>query len=138
MAGNRSSERGFSLIEVLVAGGVLCGAVVTLAALCLTSVGTMTAARHRSFALALAQAKLEELLAAADAGQPIADGSDALDADGRPTTASAAIYLRRWRFVAPPRPAAALTDCEVTVTTKAASGIQVGDVRLVTSMEHQP
>jgi hypothetical protein len=112
--------------------------VVTLAALCLTSVGSMVAARHRSFAIALAQAKLEELLAAVDAGQPTTDGTDALDADGRLTTETAAIYIRRWRFVAPALPAGALTDCEVTVTSNAARGLQVGEVRLVTSMERQP
>jgi Tfp pilus assembly protein PilV len=132
------SEGGFSLIEVIVAGGLICGVVVTLAALCTTSLRLMAAARQRSNAVVLARARIEEWLAAAEVGQAFADGGDAVDADGRVTSDSTAIYTRRWRFTAPPAHADRLIACEVQVTTNAAAGLHVGTTTLVALLERQP
>ena len=129
---------GFSLIETLIALGVLCGAVVTLASLCLTSVGLMIAARHRSYAVVLARAKLEELLAAAAAGQPVAGGSDALDGEGRVTSEGLALYVRRWQSLTAVTHPTRLELCEVAVTTKAAAGIHGAEITLATLLERQP
>lgn len=132
------SENGFSLIEVIVAAGVICGAAVTLAALCSSSVGLMAAARHRSYAVVLARARLDEWLAAAAVGQPLTDGADALDADGHVTSNRTALYTRRWRFTAPALHADRLIACEVQVTTNIAAGLHGGSATVVALLEPQP
>jgi Tfp pilus assembly protein PilV len=139
MAPSRStSEDGFSLIEVIVAAGIIGGAVITLAALCSASVGLMAAARYRSCALVLARAKLEEWIAAADVGQALLDGADAVDADGRVTGDGTAVYVRRWRFTAPVVHADRLIACEVDVTANTAAGLHVGTTSVIALLERQP
>ena len=60
-----ASDHGFSLVEVLVAVGLMTTAVATLARLFVLSVETNLTSRHRTYAAVLAQQKLEELRAEA-------------------------------------------------------------------------
>jgi hypothetical protein len=75
-ARSRFSADGFSLVEVLVATGLLATALVTLAQLFALSTSTNLTARHVSYTTVLAQQKLEELRA-------LAWG---YDSDGLPTS----------------------------------------------------
>ena len=74
---NFSSQSGFSLIEVLVASGLLATAVVTLAQLFAVSTRSNLGSRNTTYASVLAEQKMEELRALAwgfDAsGLPITD-----------------------------------------------------------------
>jgi type II secretory pathway pseudopilin PulG len=77
LAGSRSSaDGGFSLVEVLVATGLLATALVTLAQLFAISTSSNLTARHVSYATVLAEQKVEELRA-------LAWG---YDSDGLPTS----------------------------------------------------
>jgi prepilin-type N-terminal cleavage/methylation domain-containing protein len=58
-----SNERGFSLVEVLVATGILTTALVALAQMIAMSVSANTAAKNTTFATVLAEQKLEQLRA---------------------------------------------------------------------------
>ena len=97
-----SNTRGFSLIEVLVACGVLVTGVLALAALLARSVPINIAAGHISRATVLAAQKVEELrVGAAD---PVADAVEYLDRRGAVVGAGGdaprgAIYARRWTAV---------------------------------------
>jgi type II secretory pathway pseudopilin PulG len=134
----RHSQSGSSLIEVLIAAGVLCGAAVTLAALIASSADLMTSARHRSFAAILARSKLEELLATASAGEQIPDGADAVDAAGTVTMDGAGIYARRWRLLAVPEHPDRLTVLRVDVTPRLPGALHLGEATLMALVEPPP
>jgi Tfp pilus assembly protein PilV len=131
-------DAGTSLIEIMVAAGVLCGAVVSLAALIASSAGLMTAARHRTCAAILARTKIEELLAAAHGGAHILDGVDSVDAVGTATADNAGIYTRRWRLVGVAAHPDRLSALQVDVTARLPGGLHVVETTLTTIVEQQP
>ena len=92
------SDAGFSLPEVLIAAALAAVALVSLATLLVTSIESATAARHRTAATLLAQAKVEELLTIASAGgAPPAGGVESISGSGRADAASGEpLYTRRW------------------------------------------
>jgi prepilin-type N-terminal cleavage/methylation domain-containing protein len=135
MQDERNDEQGFSLIEVLVATGILGAAAVALSGLCLTSADAMLAARQRSIATILARARLEELLADADGLRNGVDAGDRVSASGASEPDAGGWYERRWVVT----PSAAIPDklvvAAVVVTTAAGGRLQLHDVRLVTIAE---
>jgi hypothetical protein len=97
-------QRGFSLVETIVAAGLLAGALVTLAQFVAAGVQSGAAARARAAATLMAEQKMEELRAlpwAAIAAIP-SDSTDYLDASGEERCPGAgmacgdAMYVRRW------------------------------------------
>jgi len=122
----------------MVAGGVLCGAAVTLAALLASSADLMTAARYRSHAAIVACAKIEELLATALTGGPLTDGTDAVDDHGVVTAPAVGSYLRQWHLV----PVAAHPDrlmvLEVDVSPRVPGGLHAGGITLTALVEQRP
>jgi Tfp pilus assembly protein PilV len=97
-------QRGFSLVETIVAAGLLAGALVTLAQFVAAGVQSGAAARARAAATLMAEQKMEELRAlpwAAIAAIP-AESTDYLDASGEERCPGAdmacgdAMYVRRW------------------------------------------
>jgi len=109
-----------------------------LAALFISSSELMLAARHRSYAVMLARAKLEELLAAEEAGTAVVDGTDAVDADGRVTADSVAIYGRQWRLAPLASHPDRLLVLTVEVTPRVASPVHAGPAELATLLERRP
>ena len=122
----------------MIAVGVLCTAAVMLAALFISSSELMLAARHRSYAVMLARAKLEELLAAEEAGSAVVDGTDAVDADGRVTADSVAIYGRQWRLAPLASHPDRLLVLTVEVTPRVASPVHAGRAEVTTLLERRP
>jgi Tfp pilus assembly protein PilV len=93
------SERGSTLIEVLVAMLVFVSAVIAIAQLFLLAAATNVTARDTTIAATLAAQRLEQLLSADEADT--IDSIEHVDASGRVlSTASTpppqAIYTRRW------------------------------------------
>jgi prepilin-type N-terminal cleavage/methylation domain-containing protein len=74
---NFSNERGFSLVEVIVATALLTTALVTVAQLFAMGTASNTAARNTTFATVLAEQKIEQLRALAwgfdSMGLPVSD-----------------------------------------------------------------
>jgi len=128
----RSADHGFTLIETIIAIGVLAGAIVSLAQLVAICTGTNAAAQHRTKSAWLAQQKIEQLRA-----EPVLDAIPAtveyLDPDGTVVCRGVlacprAVYLREWS-VKPSATAAAAVFVHVS-TRRARDGS--GDVHLVT------
>src|SRR5256885_15151591 len=75
----RMSHEGFSLLEVIIAIGVLTGALVTLGQMLAVSISNNRAAKTLTYATVLAEQKLEELRGLAwgfdNAGVPVSDTS---------------------------------------------------------------
>jgi len=102
-------ERGTTLVEAVVAVGLLAGAVVAMAGLASLAVRTSALAREHSYAAILALQKMEALArgaAAAPASPAGAWAADTagfveyLDARGRPVAAGArGAFVRRWSVV---------------------------------------
>jgi hypothetical protein len=102
------TAHGFSIVEVLVAAGLLATALVALGHLLILAGQASRTARSQSIAVLLAVAKLEELTGdmRAGAGVPAA-GTDRIDGSGRTfddraRTSSAPTYVRRWSIVSLP------------------------------------
>jgi type II secretory pathway pseudopilin PulG len=96
------SERGSTLIEVLVAMLVFVSAVIAIAQLFLLAAATNVTARDTTIAATLAAQRLEQLLSADEADT--IDSIEHVDASGRVlSTASTppphAIYTRRWSII---------------------------------------
>jgi prepilin-type N-terminal cleavage/methylation domain-containing protein len=100
-----SDARGFSLIEVLVATGILTTALVALAQMLAMSVTANTAAKNTTFATVLAEQKLEQLRALTwgfDAsGLPVSDSTSNTAVDPEQTAGGTGLS---------PSPAAALQE----------------------------
>lgn len=97
------STRGFSLIEAVVAIGLLTTALVSLAHLLAAAVDTGGLARHATFASILAAQKMEQLLTEPSLDETVG-GVEALNAGGtvcepEPSCVDA-VYTRRWRVEA--------------------------------------
>jgi prepilin-type N-terminal cleavage/methylation domain-containing protein len=150
-----SSDRGFSLLEVLIAIAIVTLVLAAIAPLFALSVHANTAARTITVATLLAAAKMEQLRSlpwAFDAsGRPIDDPrlapspSDALQRNtagfcdfvdgagrllGETTTPSpGAVYLRRWSIEPLPADPANALVLQVLVTQRFNRSIEVGPAR---------
>jgi Tfp pilus assembly protein PilV len=109
-------ERGFCLVEVLIAASIVIVALSGLGQLFVISSVANQRARARTIASVLAGAKMEELRAAAAAP---ASGLDYADARGtvfdqRTRAAAVASYVRRWSASPmPSNPEAVILDVQV-------------------------
>ena len=95
------AERGFSLLEVLLASVILIVALLSIAQLLALATTANAVARRATFAAVLAADKLEELRALTweSVRRQAGESVDFLDRAGRPVEpASAATYGRRWRI----------------------------------------
>ena len=93
------SERGFSLVEVLIASGILIVALLSLAQLFSLATAANAAARRATFSTVFAAEKLEELhtLTWESVRRQAGESVDYLDGSGRRVEgAAAATYGRRW------------------------------------------
>jgi Tfp pilus assembly protein PilV len=92
----RESERGCSLVEVLVALGIVAGGVAAVAQLMALGAAVNRVARQTTSAVVLAQQKMEELGPAAATGvDPSPPGTLAQNIDGYSDTV-AGVFTRRW------------------------------------------
>jgi len=104
-----SDPDGFTLVEVLVALGLLTSALIAIAQLCAVAAHDTLAARHETFASVLAAQKMEELTAAirpavSPPGTLVRDTPgfvEFLDEFGHtvgigPSPPDGSLYLRRW------------------------------------------
>jgi len=135
MQSNARDEQGFSLIEVLIASGILAAAAVSLSGLCLTAADALLAAKQRSIAAMLASGRLEELLADTDALRSGIDAGDRVNASGGSEPDAGGWYLRRWRVTASPALPERLVVVSVLVTSPAGTRLQLHDIRLTTVAE---
>jgi prepilin-type N-terminal cleavage/methylation domain-containing protein len=93
------SERGFSLVEVLIASTILVVALLSLAQVLSLAAAANGAAGRATFSAVLAAEKLEELhtLTWESVRRQAGESVDYLDRSGRPIRgAAAATYGRRW------------------------------------------
>jgi Tfp pilus assembly protein PilV len=128
----RGSNAGFSLVEVLIAGGLVAGAVVTLAAVVASSVRTDLDARDRTASALLASQKIEELVAAIGGAGGALEGNDEITAAGAMAAgpgSAEALYVRRWRVE--PSAAAGVMRIQAEVVRRGAAAA-VATTRLVT------
>lgn len=126
--------RGFTLIEVMVAIGLLAVLCVGPALLVMFAADTIARARHQAMAMVLARAKLEQALSLtesmrvmddspADALSVSRDGYvDYLDAQGQGVGAgveipASAMYVRRWSVARSGSGTSELLTVQVMVTT---------------------
>ncbi len=124
------SEKGFTLIEAVVALAIITSGVVSLAGLARQVTDTVARSRRH-----LAAATFADAFVAIRAGTPLAATApdclsrdvggcfDALDGDGR-VTAGPAAFVRRWRIApvpAAPAPAWSLTVCVVPADLRGAA-----------------
>src|SRR5262249_40016585 len=123
--------RGFTLIEVVIAAGLLVALSTGAAMVLMQTLNTLDRSRHRAMALVLARDKLEQVLSLTwsirtvdgvqllltDEGTQPAAHVDYLDAQGAVVASSAAIYERRWTISRSGTGAAELLTVQVSVTT---------------------
>ena len=112
-------DRGFSLVETVLAIGLLTGALVVLAQLVAAGVHTTAAAKYRTFAILLAQQKLERLRSEA-ALEDVAFAVEHLDAEGLTTCGTiepceAAAFTIHW-WISPVALAPGMVLIEVAAT----------------------
>lgn len=106
----------FSLVETLIANGVVITAVVGVAQLFAVTTETNRRAAVQTWMAICAAQKLEELRTIeADS----AVGVEHLDADGAPVSASLAVYERRWSIAPYETDPARLLQLEVVVRSTA-------------------
>lgn len=134
---NLRFEHGTTLIEAIIAIGLLAGAVVTMAGLASVAIRTSAIARERSMATLLALQKVESLCRDAAALAPSAANAwsvdtpghvEYLDEHGRPLAGRAGVYVRRWAVAPLPADANLLAiDVDVTVCRPRPGSTQCGD-----------
>lgn len=105
----RGSPAGTSLVEAVIAIGILVGAVLAMASLASLALRTSVSGRERSVGLALAAQKLDALSPAASTLTPSPEDAlirdapgfvDWIDAAGRTdSTRVGTVFVRRWRVV---------------------------------------
>jgi len=141
-------ESGFSLVEAIIATGLLAGALVSLGQMLAISVAANRSARARSYATVLAQQKIEQLRGLTwgfdTLGAPVSDAiSETIDyvdeagnavAAGR-TPPSTIAYVRRW--LVEPLPANSNTII-IQVIVTASAFRPLGEVRLTTVKTRKP
>ncbi len=120
----RLTERGFTLVEAVVAAGLLAGAVAALAHLFAASAGIITRSHYLTGAVLLAQQKLERLRAEPALGDE-PPTVEYLDAEGvvlcgGPPACGGAVFRREWS-VQPSELAAAAVFVQVSVAPAAGS-----------------
>ena len=131
------SERGFSLIEVVIAAGMVAGAFAALAQVLAMSIASNLSARSGSAATVLAVQKMEQLR-----GLPwgaLIPGVDYLDLAGNlvgegGASPPGAVYVRRWSVQLAPGGTAAEED-EIALEVRVTGGNK--DARLVTLRTRQ-
>lgn len=128
-------DDGFSLIEVLIASGILAAAAVALSGLCVLSAEALLAARQRSVAAILAAARLEELLADPDALRSSVGGSDWVGPSGTGQPDAFGGYQRHWRITASSSLPDKLVVVSVRVTSATEARLHLDDIRLITLAE---
>ena len=140
MAASRPDlERGFSVIEALVALGIIATGVLAMAALAVRTTEMVARARQRSIASHLADAMLSELAARGVApsgpGCLLSDVAGCVEyrnRTGRPAPSAASGYALRWYAAAAsgsPLPATVLTVCAVPESESGARQPPGGSVR---------
>lgn len=109
-----ASQRGFSLVDALIASGLLAAAIAGLAHLFVVAARANADARDTTYATVLAAQKIEEFRAAAFPGTLGAESMDYLDAQGAlVATRALSMYERRWTIQ--PLPAYPLDAVVITV-----------------------
>jgi len=142
------NQRGFALIEAVVAAGIVAGAFAALAQMFAISIAHNTSARNGSVAMMLAGQKMEELRAltwgvelspGGTLDRDVSGYVDYLDHEGNILAASSTmpaptVFIRRWSVDAlPASPDALMVQVLVTRATNRAGGAGDGDAaRLVT------
>ncbi|RPI53557.1 MAG: prepilin-type N-terminal cleavage/methylation domain-containing protein [Acidobacteria bacterium] len=130
----RATERGFSLVEVLISTVLVAGAIATLAHLLAVSAGTNAIAHHLTTAAVYAEQKLEQLRsdpALNDAPRHV----EHLDADGTLMCTGApvcggAVYRREWSVQQSALvPAAVFVHVSVRPATVAARDVHLMTMR---------
>jgi hypothetical protein len=119
--------RGFTLIEVVIAAGILIAVAVGAAMVLTLTLNSLARSRQRAIALVLARARLETLvsvgsasgLSPPDALTVSREGFvDYLDEQGQPVAAAAAAFVRRWAIARSGAGASELTIVQVMVRTR--------------------
>ena len=132
------AEPGFSLIEVIVATGVLCTAAAALLSLFLSSADAMLAARHRTVASMLARAKLEELRSDPEVARLGTTDEDVVSAGGAAAADANGAYRRQWVVAPSAELPAHLLVARVEVAATAAPRMNLLPVRLSALLERRP
>jgi Tfp pilus assembly protein PilV len=136
------SEAGFSLLEVCMAAGLVAAALVTLAALFAAAIESNLAARHQTYAVVLAQHKIEELRAIAPALEAPAAGVEYLDLAGLVVRGGApppgTAFERRWSVAPLAAGAAGLLVIDVSVIPRANRALERHDARVATIVRGRP
>ena len=97
-ADDRKGERGFTLIEVLIALLVLMVGMAGILSLQITSMKATSFSRHATEASSLAEDKVEDLRTVPISSSRFADGTDQVDSRG--VAAADGQYTRSW-FISP-------------------------------------
>jgi type II secretory pathway pseudopilin PulG len=126
-----ASRAGFSLVEAIVALGVIATGIVTLAGLAVRTTDAVQRARERSVASWLADAALAELAARGVAGSSadcllsnVSGCVEYRDGSGGPVAGPPGAYALRWHAApvpSSPVPATLLTVCAVPAREQAAA-----------------
>ena len=141
-----ASARGFTLLETLIATGIVVTALAGLAQLVAFSVGLTRASSESAVALAAAQQKLEALRTLEygfdDAGAATGDSRlaparyvDWLDASGVEVAEADAAFVRRWQVTTIDATEPSLIGIEVCVVDV---GARIPDACLATLRARQP
>jgi hypothetical protein len=139
---------GFSVVEAIIALGIVATGVLAMAGLALRTTDLVVRARHRSIAVQLADAGLAELAARgvlpsgpACLLSDVAGCVEYRDAEGRPRPGPAGAYAVRWQAAAVPGspvPATILTVCAVAEPERAPGARPAGACATRVLMEPWP